>query len=119
MTLYGFKAEDIARIAEAVRAHEQSEPRPQSMRRVSASPPTDPMRLVRALEDINGGGTGLFQFISGDKGAETDTDEDPVEMWSPPGVDWSGTEENGPDSDKGYALYIDSGWEVGRRSCPE
>lgn len=81
--------------------------------------PMDPIRLVRACEDIAGGSMGTFRFISGEKGAEVDTEEDPVEMWSPPGVEWVGQEDHDPENDQGYALFIDSGWEVSRRSCPE
>ena len=110
MPLYGFKDEDIARIAAAVRAFEQSEGTRPSRQTLATRQPIDPMRLVRATEDVTGGTTGKFQFITGSKGAETDTLEEPVEMWSPPGVDWDA-------DDKGYALYVDTGWEVARRSC--
>lgn len=110
MPIYGFKEEDIARISAAIRAYEQSEGSRPSRQTIATRQPIDPMRLVRATEAVAGGSSGMFQFITGSKGSETDTTEEPLEMWSPPGMNWE-------EDDKGYALYIDTGWEVARRSC--
>lgn len=67
------------------------------------------IRLVRATGSVSAGSSGLFQYISGPKGAETDTDEDPVLMYSP-GDDFD-------ENDLGLSAWIDTGLEVNRRTC--
>lgn len=112
MALKGLNSQQEAILREIFHEYLASEGQRASRQTIVSRQPLDPIRLVRATADVTGGATGMFQFISGSKGSETDTDEEPVEMWSPPGVDWE-------TDDKGYALFIDTGWEVGRRSCTE